>query len=328
MRVILLVLLAASALFAQKSESRTYVFDSEGRRTAWTSQTSGDTSQLTIGRDMNGRESKVEEVQEKVIRDAGGVKVVERLIKRFDPSGRPLPPEKEVVETTTRPGGASTTAVTVFRADLNGRLQPAERTVSDTQESNGTSRTETRVERITINGSFSAVERRVAQERADDQGGEREETSFVPDLNGRFQEAARRVARTVKENGATREQVDEYETATSGQMQLSRQSIARIEKDASGAERRVVDVYGPAAPGRPAVPGELALRERQIVEVKPTASGAVQTYSIQRPDLQGRGQLGPVVKVAETVCTGKCGGPAASAANATPPGEVKKNPGQ
>lgn len=328
MRVLLLALLAASTLAAWQAERRTYVFDPEGRRTLWSSATSGDTRRISLGRDMNGREAKVEEVEEKVLRDAGGVKVVERLIRRFDPNGRPLPPEKELVETTTRPGGAVSTATTVYKADLNGRLQPAERIVEDSRQSGPLTTTETRVERPTINGAFAPIERRVAQERAGDQSSEREETSYLPDTNGRFQEAARRVARSVKEGETVREQVDEYEAATSGQLQLSRQSIARIEKDPSGGERRVVDVFGSAAPGRAVTPGQLSLRERQIIEVTATAQGAVETLSIQRPALQGRGELGEPVKISETVCTGKCLAPPPSPPKPAAPAAVEKKPGQ
>ena len=159
MRTILLVLFAASALAGFQAERRTYVFDPEGRRSLWSSATTGDARRISTGRDMNGRETRVEEVQEKVLRDSGGVKVVERLIRRFDPNGRPLPPEKELVETTTRAGGAVSTATTTFKADLNGRLQPAERVVEEVRESGSRTTTETRVERPNINGAFAPVER-------------------------------------------------------------------------------------------------------------------------------------------------------------------------
>lgn len=325
MRALLIVLLSASPLPAWQSASRTYVYDFEGRRTGWTGSRSGDSRQTTIGRDLNGREATVEEVEEKVVRNEGGVKVVERLIRRYDPSGRPLPPERELIETAQRPDGTVSTATTVFRADLNGRLQAAERTVADSRKLGQATQTETRVEKLSINGSFQTVERRVAQQREGEKRTESEETAYLPDPNGRFVEAYRRHATQVVENGAVREQVDEYEAATTGRLQLSRQTQARIEKDASGAERRVVDIYGPAAPGRPAEPGVLALRERQIISVKPTSGGTVQTFHIQRPNLDGRGQLGAPVKIAETVCTGKCG-PAAADAPAPAPAPAPSAP--
>lgn len=309
MRTILIALLSASLLSAWQAASRTYVYDWEGRRSPWSGETAGDTRQTTIGRDVNGREAKIEQVEEKVIRNEGGVKVVERLFKRFDPTGRPLPPEKQVVETTQRPGGAVSTATTIFRADLNGRLLPAERTVADARTSDGFTKTETRIEKLTINGTFQTVERRLAEQREGAKRSETDETAYLPDPNGRFVEAYRRRAVQVNENGVVREQVDEYEAANTGKLQLSRQTQARVEKDATGAERRVVDVYGPAAPGRPVDPKAMALRERQIISVQPTPGGAVQTLHIQRPNLEGRGQLGAPVKVSETVCTGQCVAP-------------------
>lgn len=306
MRVLLLALLAAAPPAAAQTSSRTYVYDFEGRRAPWTGSTAGDRRATTTGRDLNGREGKIEEVEEKVVKNEGGVKVVERLIRRYDPNGRPLPPEKEVVETTERPGGVVTTATTVYRADLNGRLQAAERVVADSRKQGEVTNTETRVERLSINGSFQTVERRVAQVREGEKRSEADEVSYLPDPNGKFVEAYRRRAQQFVENGAVREQVDEYESATSGKLQLSKQTVARIEKDAAGGERRVVDIYGVAAPGRPVEPGALALRERQIISVQPAPGGAVQTLYIQRPDLEGRGRLGEPVKISETVCTGQC----------------------
>lgn len=320
MRIVLVALLAASLLAAWQAERRTYVFDPEGRRQFWSGEAMGERRSTSIGRDLNGREAKVEEVEEKILRDEGGVKVVERIIRRFDQNGRPLTPEKEVVESIRQAGGVTQTSVTTYEADLNGRLRPARRAITEERELNDRIQSETRIERQTISGAFATVERRVSERRENGGLSENEETTFLPDANGRFQQAARRVARSAKENGAVREQVDEYEVASTGQLKLSRQSVARTEKDASGAERRVIDVFGPGAPGRTPEAGVLALRERQIIEVKPTAQGAVETYSIQRPELHGRGQLGDPVKISETVCTGKC----VSAPPSPPPGEVKK----
>lgn len=321
MRFALLALLSASLLPGFQAQRRTFVYDPQGRPQLWSAESSGDRRSTSTGRDMNGRETRVEEVDENVVRDSGGVKIVERTIRRFDPNGRPLPPEREIVESTQLPGGAVSTSTTLYQAGLNGRLQPARRTTEQTVTSAGVTRTETRIERANLNGAFAAAEQRIAEQRTTGAATETRETTLLPDTNGRFQEAARRIVTATQANGATREQVDEYESASTGKLQLSRQSIARVEKDPSGAERRVVDVFGPAAPGRPIETGTLALRERQIIELRPTPLGSVETFSIQRPELRGRGQLGDVVKISETVCTGKCIAPSAPP---PPPGEVKK----
>ena len=105
-----------------------------------------------------------------------------------------------------------------------------------------------------------------------------------------------------------REQTDEYDAATTGQLQLARQAIARTVKDPSGVERREVDVFGPAAQGRPIDANSPAqLRERQIFTTRPSSDGTViQVYSVQRPTLNSSRELEPPRKVSETVCKGKC----------------------
>jgi len=231
--------------------------------------------------------------------------VVERLTKRFDTNGNALPPEKSVIETTKRPDGAVTQQTSVYRGDFNGRLALSERISAETRQGGAEKTTETRVERTTLNGGLELVERRNARETGSKEDSAREETVERKDANGRFAPQARQVVRTKIEAGVTKEQVDEYETATTGQMKLSRQTLGQTFTAADGTERRQVDVFGPAALGRPA-DGTLQLRERQVYTARQSADGSVvQVFAIQRPAV-GESKLGPPIKVSETVCTGKC----------------------
>ncbi|WP_321470366.1 hypothetical protein [uncultured Paludibaculum sp.] len=308
MRTIAFLLALPAALFAQQSQSSTTVYDINGHRVDWSQSQTGDGRTAQTQRNLNGRTVPMEKVEEKVVKNEGGVRVVERTVRRYDNSGNPLPPEKVVTETETRADGTAVEKSTVYRGDFNGNLQPSERTVSETRKSGDTAVTETQVERNTLNGGFERVERRVAQEKSDKTSSERDETVYTKDTNGRFSEAGRKVVHSKAENGVTQEQVDEYESSTTGRLKLARQSVTRVSKAADGTERREVDVFGPAAPGRPIPDGEaMQLREKQIFTSQQSGDGSVvQVFAVQRPSVNSTKELGPVQKVSETVCKGKC----------------------
>ncbi len=292
------------ALWGQ-AERRTYVFDSEGRRVPWlSSKTSNGTSSESV-ENMNGRTAPLEQVEERLLGESGGVKTVEKTIRRFDSDGTPLPPERVITETADLGGGRQTTTTTVYRGDLNGRMALAERTVAQTNPQGVSGATvTTQTDRPTLNGSLETVEKKETRLISMGDKSERDETSYRPDGNGRFVETARVVERASKEGGKTVVQVDEYEAAPTGRLALSRQVVATTTTSADG-EITVSDVYGSAAPGRPAT-GQLQLRERQILEKSLAAKGATETLSIQRPGADGSGRLGEVRRIFETVCTGKC----------------------
>lgn len=302
----LVVLLAPPA--PSQSESRTVVFDGLGQGREWSTVQSGDSRTRETYRNLNGRSVPHEQIEEKVLRSEGGVRVVERVTRRFDPNGNALPPEKTVAETVTRADGTATETVTAYRGDINGRLQPVERATTEIRKADGATQRETSVERRTLNGGFEAVERRVASETETKTNTARDETIYARDANGRFVETWRTVVRATITGNEVREQTDEYDAATTGRLQLARQAIARTVKDASGAERREVDVYGPAAPGRPIDAGSPAhLRERQIYTTQPSADGTViQVYAVQRPSVNSPRELEAPRKVSQTVCKGKC----------------------
>lgn len=301
----LMVSLLAAAVWAQQKESRTYVFDPNGRRVEWSASTQGAGFSSETIRDVNGRAVPVESVEERVLRKEQGLQVTERVIRRYTPDGRPLPPEKVLVETVTRPDGTITETSTVYRGDLNGNLRPAERTHSETRKSGEQAVTETRVERASLSGGFTLVEKRAATEvvREADRSSQREETVYVPDTNGRLVAAQRRVVHTRERDGTVEQQTEEYEAATTGALRLSRQLTSVTRRNPDGSEDTVVDVYGVNAPGRPIEPGARPeLRERQIYRSTQSPDGSVVTvFAVQRPSLNSSKELGPPEKVSETV---------------------------
>lgn len=305
---VLLAILLPAVLPAWQRQSSTTIRDLNGRPVDWSQARSGDGRSAETVQTLNGRRAPLEQLQEKVLKNGGGVRVVERVLTRYDQDGRPLPPEKTVVETTTRPDGSSTERATVYRGDLNGQLRPAERTVTESSKSGDTTTSQTAIERASINGGFDLAERRTARETATKTSSERDELIYTRDANGQFIESVRTVTRSRTEGGETQTQVDEYEAVTSGSLKLARQSVGRIVKGPGGAERKEIDVFGPAAPGR-AIPsgGALQLRERQVYTSRQSSDGSVvQVFAIQRPSLTNTKELGPLTTISETVCQGKC----------------------
>jgi hypothetical protein len=177
-----------------------------------------------------------------------------------------------------------------------------------TSAAGGGTRSEKLVERAGASGNLEPFEKRVAQVSGTADRSETEEMVYRRDTNSRFAEAARNVIRQRKENGATIEQTDEFESGSTGSMQLSRQTVSRVVRNPDGSESRVVDVFGNSATGRAVAADKgMQLRERQIIERKPTSDGGfVESFSIQRPGLTSTKELGPPTKISETVCSGKC----------------------
>ncbi len=301
---VLTAALLALVLPAAAQQAVTTVRDINGNRVEWSQASRGDGRSALTTRNLNGRRVPLEEVKETVVRKEGNTVVVERLIKRYDNSGAPLPPEKQLIETTTSANGASTEKVTTYRGNINGVLTPVERTVTDSTKSGDTTDSQTVVERVSINGGFQAAERRTTRETATKTASERDVVVYTPDTNGQFNQSARTVTRSRIEGNQTSTQVDEYEAATTGSLKLFRQTVGSVVKNPDGTERQEYDIYGNQTPGRapdPTTP--LQLRERQIYTSRQSADGAtVQVFAIQRPTPTSLGskELGPVQQISET----------------------------
>jgi len=306
MRLIGFLCLGVAAVLAQSSTS-VYTYDVNGRRVEARSSDTTNGTRTERLQNLNGRTVPQEITEERVVSNEGGVRVTERIVRRFDQNGNEAPPEKVLVEERRGSGGMSTTLTTVFRGDGNGRFAVHERSTTESRAGGGITESETRIERPTLNGSFDLVERRLVQRRETQSQIEADQTTFRKDANGRMYEAAREETRETRQGDQVVTQTSEFEAATTGTLQLSRRSVSRLVKDAAGNENRVVDVYGVNSPGRPAEPGTLRLREQQIIERQKSADGSVvETFSIRRPGLADANTLGPAQKISETVCRGNC----------------------
>jgi hypothetical protein len=305
-----LAVLTASLVCGQ-TVNRTYTYDVNGRPVEDIAQVTidggpGSKVSRQLIRDTGGRNVPLEDVEEVLVSDSGGVRVVEKTIRRYSPDGRPGPPEKIRIEQRLDASGAGTVTTTTFRGDVNGRMQPAERAVSQVQKSGNETTTATSVERPTVNGSFELVERREESQREGADGFVSQNSAvFRRDANGRFEEVAKSTSQTVVENGVRVENAATYELG-----QLVRQTVSRTAK-VNGGEQSTVDVYEAEQAGRVRSGSEAkpVLSERRVVETEVTGSGTVETVNVQRPLPSDPNRLSAPEAAERTICTGKCTAP-------------------
>lgn len=306
MRTLVAVFVTAGLSFAQQTVVSSGTFDINGRRVEGASslvnQTPGSADRIEMVRSVNGRTVPVESVEDKVVSELGGVKIIERVVKRYDANGRPGPPERVHIEERKNADGSVNSATSVMRADLNGNYALAERTVTDSKKSGDTTNSNTVVERPTLNGSLEVVERKEVVKRETADGSVSQSSSVSRrDTNGRFGEAARQVLEKTVAGGRTVENVATYEAGSTG-MQLIRQTVS---KEVAGSNQKEVDVFEMAQAGRVGNT-KPELREQRIIEKRPTANGAVESISVRRPLASDPSRLGNAQKVEEIICTGKC----------------------
>lgn len=291
---------------AQQSTT-TYITDLDGRRVpaaSYSTTKSGNVVTFTEqSQSVNGRTVPLESTEERVVRDDANGRVVERIIRRFDQTGNPGPPEKQTIEERKNPDGSISSLTTVYRGDLNGRFQIAERVKSEGQRSGNTTTTQTVVERPNLNGSMDVSERQTLVSTEENGKAQSNFTVYRKDSTGRFAEALRVVTDATEQNGQRTENVVQYELTDSGSLKLASQTVTRARKNADGSESREVDIYR-AVPGRIDTSGKPVLQERQIIEQRKQGNQLVETTVVQRPTISDPNRLGGPQKIGERVCTG------------------------
>jgi hypothetical protein len=162
----------------------------DGPQKSTAKSTDGSTTTETV-QSINGRTVPIERVEERVLRDDANGRVVERLIRRFSPTGDPAPPVKETVEEQKRADGISTIQTTTYQGDINGALQLQRKSTTEMRKSESSETVETVVQQPTVNGSLETVEKR-STVTVKDAGGYREDTArYIRDGNGNFSLAVR-----------------------------------------------------------------------------------------------------------------------------------------
>lgn len=271
----------------------------------------GNSTLLTETRQsLNGRSVPAERVEERVVREEGGVRVVERQVERYDPNGNPLPREKQVITTTKHADGSVDRQEAVWRGDFNGNMALVERTGTATRQDGATTTTEIAVERPSLNASMDIVEKRSVVRTEDAKGAYQQNETVWRNGQSGFYEALRRVTEHRDEaGGRSSENTAEYEVGSSGALELHSQVLRNTVKAPDGSQTSEITYLDRSAPGAVisgADPG-LKLRVQETVEWVPGAGGSLrETVSVRRPSIADPGRLEPARKISEKVCHGDC----------------------
>jgi hypothetical protein len=306
--------LTAVALFAQSaSVSNTTRVDINGQRVSdgpqvITSKTATGTQVTETTQSINGRTVPLERVEERVVREDATGKVVERVIRSYDPQGNPMPPVREHIEEQKRPDGSSVTTATTYRGDVNGNMQLAEKSVTESRKSGAEERAETVIQRPTINGALDTVEKQEHVKVADPNGYKAESTTYRRSGGGGFYPAVRKVTDHSEKGSETTENTVEYEANPDSALQLHSQTVAKTVTASDGGKGTVLNIYAPSVPGTVNGPGSgLKLEEQQLIHSQKEPNDTVtQTVSVRRPTMSDPNTLGPAKQISQTVCKGNC----------------------
>jgi len=257
---------------------------------------------------INGRMVPLEKVEEHVLRDDASGRVVERVIRRYDPQGNPTTPVKETIEEQKRPDGSSTIQTSRYRGDINGGMQLVEKSVTESRKSDTGETSDTVIQRPTLNGSVETVEKRSQVTVKQPTGYQSETTTYRTDGSGGFYTAVRQTVEHTQQGSQSTDNTAEYEANPGGPLQLHAQSVTNTVTRADGSQDVVVDIYGKNVPGTvSSSDSPLKLQERQVIQKTPGPNDTVtETLSVQRPTTSDPGHLGPLQELSQTVCKGNC----------------------
>ena len=306
MRVLLALFIPV--LCAAQSSTATYRTDNlNGGRvnTGSVSTSNGDSTERM--QSINGRMVPLEQTSEKVLRDDASGKVVERIIKRYDSTGKLIETQRVLSEETPVRNGAKTMKESVSVTDYNGRSREIERRTTQTQTTGNTTTTNISVDRSNPNGAFQPAERRNIVATGDDRKQESHEVVQMPDLNGRMRDAARTDSITQVTGDRKVSNSTTFEPDATGKMALKEQKVETTVKR-PGGETVETSLYSPNATPqmRSAMESNVHIREQRIVERQIGADGSVrESTSVRRPGADPD-RLGPAQKISETACSGKC----------------------
>lgn len=314
-RFILTTSVFAVSLGAQDSSvTRATSVDINGRRVAdgptyATAKSGSDTSTTERVQSVNGRTVPVEQIQERVLRNDASGKVIERIIRRYSPTGEPAQPIRETVEEQKRADGSSSIQTTTYSGDVNGHMQLVSKSTTETHVSGSTQTVDTVVQQPTLNGSLDTVEKRNTVTVKDASGNFRSDaTTYRRDGNGGFTAAVRETIEHTKQGSEANDQTAEYELGPDGRLQLHSQTVAHTVTRSDGSKETERNVFGANVPGTVDPTGRLKLQEQQLVQTRNNPDGSVvESFSVRRPTVADPHTLGPAQQVSETVCRGKCG---------------------
>lgn len=286
--------------------------DINGRRVAegpsvTRSKSDGQTETTEIMQSINGRNVPLERVEERVLRDDSSGRLIERLIRRYDQTGNPTAPVKEMIQEQKRSDGSASKQVSTYRGDINGGMQLIEKSTIETRASGSTESTETVVQRPTVNGTLDTVEKQSKMKVTQGSGYTEDTTTYRRDANGNFTAAVRQTTEHTAQGQQATDSTAEYELGATGQLQLHSQTVTKTLTAPDGSKDQVVNIFGQSVPGLVEPAGGLKLQEQQLIQKKRGPNDSVtETLSVRRPTISDPKTLGPARQLSETVCRGKC----------------------
>lgn len=308
--VVFLGLLAAAA---GQQTTQTYTTDLNGNREKVNQEfvqkrvdSTSETTEKTVN--LNGVPVPLERTEERVLRQDASGKVIEKLVQSYDANGQPGPLEKVVTEERKNPDGSVTTTATTYRSDLSGNLQVAEKALTDTRKSGNTTTSDTVVQQATLSGDFQTTQKRTTVVDDTPAGKHEDTVVYRKSDNGDFYQAARQVVDQEKKDSQVVENTTNYVGSDGGNLELASQQVRTTQKNKDGSETVTVDIYGLHVPGRvdPSAGGPV-LKEVQVIDRRPAGTQTVvETLSVRRPSVSNPNELGPLTRLSETVCKGKC----------------------
>ena len=256
---------------------------------------------------INGRNVTLEKVEEHILRNDASGRVVERITRRFDPSGNPAGMVKQTIEEQKHPDGSTSTQSTSYQRDINGGMRLTEKIETQSHKSDSGETAETVIQRPLPDGSIGTVERRSKVVVKDANGYREDTTTYRRDGNGGFSAAVRSTKEHSETGGQSSDNTAEYEPGPDGRLQLHSQTVAHTVTRPDGSTDSVIDIFGTHVPGVANDTSRLKLQEQQIVQTKAGPSDTtVETLSVRRPTVSDPNSLGPARQVSETVCKGNC----------------------
>lgn len=305
------ILLTGALVAQQSSVSETTSVDVNGQRVVEGGEIlrtkSPDGTVITeTHQSINGRTVPMRRIEERILRDDASGRLVERLIRDFDPQGNPTPLVKETVEEQKRYDGGSTTKTTTARGDINGGMQVTERTTTETHPTSSGETSQTVVERQSSDG-LRPVEKREETVVKQAGGYQSETITYRSDGNGGFRPAVRQTTQHSEQNGESSDNSAEYEPDGTGQLNLRAQTVTKTVTRSDGSKNEIVEIYGRNVEGTASGDSGLKLKEQQTIETTPGPNNTVvQTLSVRRTTIADPKTLGPSRQVSQTVCQGDC----------------------
>jgi hypothetical protein len=301
----------AAALPAQQTsqQSSVWTVDASGHRVEGPRYTVAESpsgsQRIESAQSINGRMVPIQSAEDRVLREDSQGKVVERTIRKYDPSGTPGLPIKVRIEEKKNPDGSTTVQSTAYEADINGNLQLFERSTSQIRK-NGATETSTTVERATLNGALQAVERDTKVERPTGSGSQVESVVYRKDVSGNFTPFAQEVKQITKNGAQETTDAARYELGPDGKLTLASRAIDHVKTNPDGSQVADTEIYSSFSAGRTVDLGsnQPRLQEQIHKERTPGPGGkTIETTSVRARLPNDQSSFGPYEKVSQTTYT-------------------------